>query len=107
VSSFGSGEASDGGSDTNDGVVTDLNNLVPTGSLYLTWDGGINDYGEIAGAAFDPSTGDAPAFLAIPSPAAQIAGDSARKITLPENVRASLQRRLRLWHAGGGAATQQ
>jgi hypothetical protein len=88
------------------GVMMDLNSLVSS-RLDLTSAEGINDYGEIAGAAFDPSTGGAPAFLAIPSPAAQIAGDSVRKVTLPENVRASLQRRLRLWHAGGGVATQQ
>ena len=48
-----------------------------------------------------------PAFLAIPAPAAQIAGDSARKIILPENIRASLQRRLRLRHFGDRPTTQQ
>jgi probable HAF family extracellular repeat protein len=89
------------------GVVTDLNSLVPKGSLQLTYGGGINDRGEIAGTAFDSSTGDSPAFLAVPSPAAQIAGDSARKVTLPENVRASLQRRLRLGHPGDRATVQQ
>jgi hypothetical protein len=47
-----------------------------------------NEQGEIAGYAFEPSTGDAPGFLAIPAPAAQIAGDSAQKIMLPENIRA-------------------
>jgi hypothetical protein len=79
----------------------DLNSLIPTGSpLYLTQAEGINDFGWIAGTAFDPSTGDAPAFLAIPAPAAQIAGDSALKINLPANIRASLQPRLRLRHFG-------
>ena len=61
------------------GVVTDLNSLVPTGSLQLTYGGGINDRGEIAGTAFDLSKGDSPAFLAIPAPAAQIAGDFGPK----------------------------
>ena len=86
----------------------DLNSLIPPGSpLYLTWGGGINDRGEIAGSAFDPSTGEIPAFLAIPAPAAQIAGDSARKMVLPENIRASLQRRLRLRHFADRLTTQQ
>ena len=89
------------------GVAIDLNSLVPTGSLYLTQAEGINDRGEIAGTAFDQSTGASPAFLAIPAPAAQIAGDSARKIILPENIRASLQRRLRLRHFADRATTQQ
>ncbi len=80
------------------GVMMDLNSLIPPGSpLYLTQGSGINDRGEIAGTSFLKSNpNEAPAFLAIPAPAAQIAGDSARKITLPETVRASLQRRLRL-----------
>jgi probable HAF family extracellular repeat protein len=90
------------------GVMMDLNSLIPRNyPLYLTGAAGINDRGEIAGTAFDPSTGDAPAFLAIPAPAAQIAGDSARKITLPANVRASLQRRLRLRPFAGRATAQQ
>jgi probable HAF family extracellular repeat protein len=90
------------------GVMMDLNSLIPPGSpLYLTQAEGINDRGEIAGTAFDPSTGGSPAFLAIPAPAAQIAGDSARKIILPENIRASLQRRLRLGHIGDRQTAQQ
>jgi probable HAF family extracellular repeat protein len=86
------------------GVMMDLNSLIPPGSpLDLTYASGINDQGEIAGYAFDQSTGDAPGFLAILTPAAQIAGDSAQKIILPENIRAPLQRRLRL----GRPTTQQ
>jgi probable HAF family extracellular repeat protein len=50
-----------------DGVMTDLNSLIPQGSsLYLVYAGDINDDGEIVGLAFDPSTGTFPAFLAIP-----------------------------------------
>jgi probable HAF family extracellular repeat protein len=90
------------------GVMIDLKSLIPLSSpLYLTYAGGINDLGEIAGTAFDPSTGDAPAFLAIPAPAAQIAGDSVKKMMLPANVRASLQRRLRLRPIGGRTTAQQ
>jgi probable HAF family extracellular repeat protein len=78
------------------GVMTDLNTLVPpTSSLYLIAGFDINDGGEIVGAAFDPSTGEAPAFLAIPqtgwSPA-QVGGNSSPRVILPENVRKSLQR---------------
>ena len=90
------------------GVMMDLNGLVPLGSpLYLTAGEGINDRGEIAGTAYEQSNQSAPAFLAIPAPAAQIAGDSAQKIVLPANIRASLQRRLRLGHFGVGATAQQ
>jgi hypothetical protein len=72
--------------------------------LYLYFGSGINDRGEIAGYAFLKSNpNEQPGFLAIPAPAAQIAGDSAQKIILPENIRASLQRRLRL----GRPTTQQ
>ena len=87
------------------GVMMDLNSLIPPDSpLYLTYGGGINDRGEIAGTAVLKSNpNEQPAFLAIPAPAAQIAGDSAQKIILPENIRASLQRRLRL----GRPTTQQ
>jgi hypothetical protein len=76
----------------------DLNSLIPPDSpLYLYFGAGINDRGEITGTAFVKSNpSEQPAFLAIPAPAAQIAGDSARKITVPETIRASLQRRLRL-----------
>jgi hypothetical protein len=63
----------------------------------LTFGSGINDQGEISGyAVLKSNTNEQPGFLAIPAPAAQIAGDSAQKMILPENVRASLQRRLRL-----------
>ena len=50
------------------GVMTDLNTLVPPGSLQLVYANDINSSGEIAGGAFDPSTGESPAFLAIPNP---------------------------------------
>jgi probable HAF family extracellular repeat protein len=80
------------------GVMMDLNSLIPPDSpLYLYYGVGINDRGEIAGTAFLKSNpNEQPAFLAIPAPAPQIAGDSAQKAVLPENIRASLQRRLRL-----------
>ncbi len=49
------------------GVMTDLNTLVPPGSLDLVYANDINASGEIAGGAFDPGTGESPAFLAIPA----------------------------------------
>jgi probable HAF family extracellular repeat protein len=87
------------------GVIMDLNSLIPSDSpLYLYFGSGINDQGEISGYAFLKSNpNEQPGFLAIPAPAAQIAGDSAQKMILPDNIRASLQRRLRL----GRPTTQQ
>jgi probable HAF family extracellular repeat protein len=50
-----------------DGVMMDLNSLIPAGSnLTLQVAGDINDRGEITGNAFDSSTKTSPAFLAIP-----------------------------------------
>jgi probable HAF family extracellular repeat protein len=86
------------------GVMTDLNTFIPPDSpLYLTFGGGINDRGEIAGSAFDQKTSDAPAFLAIPvagSSAAQPSSISKPKVTLPENVRKLLQHRMRFGRFG-------
>lgn len=82
-----------------DGVMTDLNTLVCSGtSLYLTNSGGtdINDRGEIVGQAFDPSTGDTPAYLAVPAHGRGHckAGSSAgQRVILPENAREQLRQR--------------
>jgi probable HAF family extracellular repeat protein len=49
------------------GVMTDLNSLIPAGStLTLQVAGDVNDRGEITGAALDSGTKTNPAFLAIP-----------------------------------------
>jgi probable HAF family extracellular repeat protein len=49
------------------GVMTDLNTLIPSGStVRLLVANDINNEGQIVGQAFDPNTGNAPAFLAIP-----------------------------------------
>ena len=94
-----------------DGVITDLNTLIPSSSpLFLTFGGGINDRGEIAGSAFNASTGEAPAFLAIPCDDrhADVEGcqgdrdnfqtnsSARRRVALPENLREQLRRRFRL-----------
>ncbi len=97
------------------GVMTDLNTLVaPGASLYLTFGGGLNDEGEIAGTAFDQNTGDAPAFLAIPCDnehaddeccraASQASVGVARpKAVLPENVREQLRQRRGFGRVGLG-----
>ena len=88
-----------------EGVMTDLNTLVaPGSSLYLTLGGGINDRGEIAGTAFDPNTGESPAFLAIPCDerhagdrdcqdmAQSASGGERPKVVLRENAREHLRR---------------
>jgi probable HAF family extracellular repeat protein len=48
-----------------DGVVMDLNALVPAGSPALIYANDINDRGEIVGQAYDAATGDFVAFVAI------------------------------------------
>jgi probable HAF family extracellular repeat protein len=86
-----------------DGVMTDLNTLVPPGSLHLDYANDINDREEIAGGASDPNTGEALAFLALPAngletggaawPRARTAGDSTTKPAVPEHVRQMLRRK--------------
>lgn len=51
-----------------DGTFTDLNDLALSGSPYLLFANDINDAGQIVGEAFDPNTGGAPAFVAVPLP---------------------------------------
>jgi hypothetical protein len=62
----------------------------------LLYDYDINDRGEIVGVGFDQNTGDAPAFLAIPSHNrghCKAGSSAAQKIVLPENVSERLQQR--------------
>ena len=90
------------------GMMIDLNSLVPLSSPLYLYQAEGNDFGEITGSAFPKGNPQGSlAFLAIPSPTGQIAGDSVRRINLPENIRASLQRRLRLGHFGDRATAQQ
>jgi probable HAF family extracellular repeat protein len=49
-----------------DGVMTDLNALAPGYAGHLVFAGDIDELGEITGGAFDPATGDSPAFVAVP-----------------------------------------
>ena len=92
------------------GVMTDLNTLIPAGSpLFLFGSGDINSRGQIVGAALQLSTGEVHAFLATPcdeeradhegcsdevTAVVQGGTSQSRKIDLPENVRKLLQQRL-------------
>jgi probable HAF family extracellular repeat protein len=74
------------------GAMSDLNALVPPGSsLHLMQASSINSGGEIAGIAFDQSTGGVPAFLAIPTSGR--GAHPAPRPTLPTSIRVLLQRR--------------
>jgi probable HAF family extracellular repeat protein len=86
-------------------VMTDLNSLIPAGSsLFLIDANGINSRGEIAGLAFDTSTGELHGYLATPSNSEVPNGSAATaapsgasempNVVLPEKVRRMLQRRL-------------
>ncbi len=48
------------------GVMTDLNKLAAVGPLSLVYSNDINNSGEIVGGAYNSTTGDSPAFLAVP-----------------------------------------
>lgn len=48
------------------GIMTDLNTLVAQGPLSLVYANDINYSGEIVGGAYNSTTGDSPAFLAVP-----------------------------------------
>jgi probable HAF family extracellular repeat protein len=94
-----------------DKVMTDLNTLVdPGSSLYLIVAQTINSRGEIVGEAFDQSTGDVPAFLAIPSDHGndcKVSSSAEQKIILPENVREKLLQRRGLGRFAAGLTRPQ
>jgi hypothetical protein len=48
------------------GALVELNEVTAPGSPYLLYANDINDAGEIAGEAFDPASGTAPAYVAVP-----------------------------------------
>ena len=85
------------------GTMIDLNTLLRPGtSLYLNGAFAINDQGEIVGNAYQQSTGNYPAFLAIPGPescdsenalsSAQL--NTSPPVATPENLRKLVQQRL-------------
>jgi len=96
------------------GTMTDVNSLVPAGStpLYLFFGNDINSQGEIAAYAFDQSNGEFHAAVAIPCDREHASDEAcsggaqgrtssvsdtppSQTVTLPENVRQLLRRRLR------------
>lgn len=100
-----------------DGVMTDLNTLIPPDSqLYLLLSNWINSRGEIVGAALDLSAGAIVPFLATPcdekhNPDKGCADGAARRavrdeanprpnVVLPENVREMLRKRPALGRVG-------
>ena len=78
------------------GVITDLNTLIPPNSpLYLIEAcGTINDQGQIAGIALQTSTGQMHAFLLTPTKERWALSERPR-VVLPDSVRKQLQQRRR------------
>jgi probable HAF family extracellular repeat protein len=87
------------------GVMSDLNALIPDSPLYLLAASSINDAGEIAGFGVN-SDGDVHAFLATPRKFADITESLSHASqvpkVLPENVRELVQQRLGFGRFGGG-----
>ena len=97
-------------------MTTDLNTLVPPGSLYLLTANDINSHGEIVGIALDQSNGEPLAFAEVPcgqdgsepcNEAAHTAvGTERPKVVLPDEVRKVLRQHLGLFRQlGSGLVT--
>jgi hypothetical protein len=71
----------------------DLNDLATSGSPYLLYANDINDSGEIVGEAFDPATGNAPAFVAVLQDAATASARVGTRVSVPEAVLNQAERR--------------
>jgi probable HAF family extracellular repeat protein len=73
------------------GVMTDLNIVTLRGSPFLLTGNNINARGEVGGEAFEPNTGDAPAYVAFPTSdsgiSAGVGTNAAPAQPIPENVR--------------------
>jgi probable HAF family extracellular repeat protein len=75
------------------GVMIDLNSLIPPSSnLYLFFAGDINDRGVISGEAVDLTTGNQPAFEAIPQYGAMLESAQRRRFALPAGARGHILR---------------
>lgn len=79
------------------GIMRDLNELVRDGSPALLYGNDIDDSGLIAGGSYDPSSGYAPAFVAVPrfagSARTALPTRRARRVTLPAWLRRQLLQR--------------
>ena len=95
------------------GVMTDLNTLIPSDSpLFVISADDINDRGEIVGIGLDQSSGEQPAFLAVPcdeqhvddqgcqDAAQSTIGLQRPKVVLSENIRQQLQQQMRFGRFG-------
>lgn len=78
------------------GVMTDINDITEPGSPYLLYANDINDRGEIAGQAFVPETGEAPAFIGFAGDVEELSGSAGGRAphALPDAVRRRLRQRL-------------
>ena len=93
-----------------DGVMTDLNTLVPASSpLYLLFGFDINSSGEIVGLGFDATTQESHAFVARPCGTGQacealdtevVNGAPRGRAIVPEDVRRLLREHVRFGHFG-------
>lgn len=91
------------------GVMTDLNALIPHGSLYLFFANDINASGEITGVALNEKTGELVGYMAIPTTGR--AGEASRarvvpRVPVPEGVTVQLERKFGLGHFGAGLTNQ-
>lgn len=78
------------------GVITDLNTLIPPDSPWYLDDARfINDQGQIVGEAYNSGTGEFHAFLATPKTRTWVISERP-KVVLPENIRKQIQQRLRI-----------
>jgi len=75
------------------GTFIDLNELAVPGSPYLLYANDINDAGQIVGEAFDPNTGDAPAYVAVPLPGNSVSAGRATPVNIPASVLSQAERR--------------
>lgn len=98
------------------GVITDLNTLIPPDSPFVMFGSGINSGGQITAAALLAS-GQTHAVLMIPvkseaaeenaTPTAASEGVQRPAVTLPENVRKLLERRVPFGRLNGGLVKPQ
>lgn len=80
------------------GTLVDLNKLTLSGSPKLLFANDINDAGQIVGEAYDPNTGHAPAYVAVPlrgssanQPAAS--ANASQTLSLPPDLEKQVERR--------------
>lgn len=77
------------------GVMTDLNTLTLGGSPFLLTGNNINARGEVGGEAFDPNTGDAPAYVAFPTSDSGMSTGVATPAALAQPIPENVKRRVR------------